>query len=312
MGGDSAMTAGLLESFLGRYPFRLDDVPAAGDPGHPRRAVRHRLGAHRRGQDAGRRVRHPPRARAGPPPRLHHAAQGALQPEVRRLRPPVGRGPGRHPHRRRQGQPARAGRRHDHRDPSQHVLHRRARGARDGRARRVPLHGRRGARDGVGGDHRQLPARRRPGRPVRHRQERGGDRGLDQRGAPAHRGDHAPAPAGAAPVPRGRPVGRGPSVGRGARRARAPARRGAGPAPGPARALVLARRGRPDRHAGRARRARLAARHLLHLQPRGLRARDGDGAGRGQAAPAAPAAARGAGGDPRGHRARTRRWPSRR
>ena len=59
-------------------------------------------------------------------PRLHHAAQGAVQSEVRRLRPAVRGGPGRHPHRRRQGQCARARRGDDHRDPPQHVLHRRA------------------------------------------------------------------------------------------------------------------------------------------------------------------------------------------
>ncbi len=110
------------------------------------------------------------RAQPRPPHRLHHAAEGALQPEVRRLRA-ASSAPSRSassPATSRSTPRAPAGG-DDHRDPAQHVLHRRARGPRDGGARRVPLHGRRGARDGVGGDHRQLPAGRRAGRAVRHR-----------------------------------------------------------------------------------------------------------------------------------------------
>ena len=57
---------------------------------------------------------------------------------------------------------------------------------------------------------------------------------------------------------------------------------------------------------------RLAARHLLHLQPRGLRARHGDGPGRGQAA-AQPGAAPAGGRDhPRGGDGDTRPSRSRR
>ena len=101
------MSDHLLESFKTRYsfpldPFQLDAIRAISDDKSV--IVSAPTGS---GQDAGGGVRHPRRPRPPAPHRLHHAAQGALQPEVRRLLPAVRRGRRRHPHRRRQGQPAR-------------------------------------------------------------------------------------------------------------------------------------------------------------------------------------------------------------
>ena len=64
---------------------------------------------------------------------------------------------------------------------------------------------------------------------VRHRRQRGGDRRLDRPRPPAHRGHHAPAPAGAAPVPRGRPLRRAARLRGRARGHGASHRRGARP-----------------------------------------------------------------------------------
>ena len=122
----------------------------------------------------------------------------------------------------------------------------------------------------------------------------GRDRRLDHARPPPHRRHHASRAAGAAAVPGGRSVGRDPRATRpcasGKVRLLGDERDGR-QRPGP---LVHAPRGRPDRDAGRAGRARLAARDLLHLQPRRLRARHGDGARRGQAAPHEGRAAAGA------------------
>ena len=161
-------------------------------------------------------------------------------------------------------------------------------------AGRVPLHGRRRAGHGLGGDHRQRAQGRGAGRAVRDRQEHRRDRRLDQPRPPPDRADHAPASQRAAPVPRGRSLRRDPRVRHRPQRQGAAARPGArgrlqrqGP-------LVHAPRRGSDRDARRAGDARLAARHLFHLQPRRLRAGDGDGPRRGQAAPASgPAAAGG-------------------
>ena len=117
------MSADLLSTFKARYAFPLDDFQLRAIRAIRRRTVGDRLRAHRRGQDPRRRVRHPRARSPRAPHRLHHAAQGAVQPEVRRLLPAVRRGSGRHPDRRRQGQPARARAGDDHRDPAQHVLH---------------------------------------------------------------------------------------------------------------------------------------------------------------------------------------------
>ena len=201
---------------------------------------------------------------------------------------------GRHPDRRRQGQPARARAGDDHRDPPEHVLHGDPGGPPPRRARRVPLHGRRGPRHGLGGDHRQRAEGRDAGGAVGHRGQRATRSPTGS--ALVHRpilADRPPAPAGAAPVPRGRPGGRDPPAGR---------RAGAA-----ARKLVGDRARGGDERRGRlyARRvavdptamleelesARLAARDLLHLQPRRVRAGDGRRPRGGPAAPRPRAAA---------------------
>ncbi len=135
----------------------------------------------------------------------------------------------------------------------------------------MPLHGRRGARHGLGGDHRQRPEGRHPGRAVRHRRQRPRDRRLDRAGAPTDPGDRPPRSPGPAPVPRGGPRRRHPPARGGAGRPRqAGGHRGRGRR-GAGAALRAARRvgHRDDRGA---RGTGVAPGHLLHLQPRRLRA----------------------------------------
>ena len=200
-------------------------LPARSHPRDRRRTVRHRVGADRGGEDARRRVRHPHGARDGQAHRVHHAAQGALEPEVQRLHSGLRRRHGRHPHGRREGEPAWPCARHDDRDPPERALRLGARRPRLHRPRRVSLHGRRGARHRLGGDHRQRADGRPPRRPVGDRGERQGDRRLDLDRAPADRADLPPAPPRAALVRRRGPRGGDPRDRRGAGRTRPSGRR---------------------------------------------------------------------------------------
>ena len=77
--------------FAAEHPFPLDDFQRAALDALDDGALRARRRAHRRGQDAGRRVRDRGRARTGRQDLLHDAAEGPLEPEVRRLRPPLRR-----------------------------------------------------------------------------------------------------------------------------------------------------------------------------------------------------------------------------
>ena len=102
---------------------------------------------------------------AGPQVLLHHADQGAVQPEVRRPGAPLRRRTRRPAHRRQQHQRRRAGGGDDHRGAAQHALRRVADAVRPRlrRAGRGALPGRPVPRRGVGGgDH--PPARVGPGR----------------------------------------------------------------------------------------------------------------------------------------------------
>ena len=109
-------------AFAAQYPFPLDDFQSHGDRRGGRRSVGAGGRPHGFGQDRRRRVRDRARARPGRQGLLHHAAEGALQPEVRR---PGGaaRGGSRRPADRRQrGQLRGARRRDDHRGAAQHAL----------------------------------------------------------------------------------------------------------------------------------------------------------------------------------------------
>ena len=247
--------------------------------------VGHRVGAdRRRARRSSPSSRSTPPSRAGAPHRLHDAAQGALQPEVRRLLPgssaptTVGILTGDvkvNPHAPVAG--------HDDRDPPQRALRQRPRRPPLRRPRRVPLHGRRGPRHRVGGDHRQRAATTwrwsALSATVANVSEIADWISIVHR---PHRADLPSAPAGAARVRHRRPGRRDPRARRrsaaGARRSSAtsPAGRttaGAGTRGGWSHPTVL------HRGAGG---AGLAAGHLLHLQPGRLRARDAGRAHRGQ------------------------------
>ena len=229
-----------------------------------------------------------PRRRQGV---LHHAAEGALQPEVRRLRRPSPRRQRRPAHRRQLHQRRGTGGGDDHRGAAQHAL----RGQlHPGRAPlrghgRGPLPAGPGARRRLGGGADQPPGVRQGGVAVGHRVQRRGvrrvardhqgpDRGGD-RGTPAR-------PAGQLLPGRRRAA---PAAGRPGQR-----RAGAQPRPGPPRRRRLERpppgwraaasRQRPaeprpraglgtDPHRGRrpAGAGAAAASHLLHLLPGRLR-----------------------------------------
>ncbi|CAM5266326.1 hypothetical protein SFIMM107S_04760 [Streptomyces griseus] len=236
---------------------------------------------------------------------LHHADQGALQPEVRRSRQAVRRGQGRSADRRQQRQLRGAGGRDDHRGPAEHAV----RGLPVALRARLCGHGR-GALPlrpfpgrGVGGSDHPPAGVGDAGLPVGDRLQRGGVRRLAGHRARRHRGDRLRAPPGAALAARdGRPQDVRPL--RGGDRPRRPGRRTprGQPGPGPPRPagepehLQPARpppgqdgaRGRPraraapaqpDLDAGPPRGHRPAgqrgpaARHHLHLQPGRLRGR---------------------------------------
>ena len=255
---------------------------------------------------------------------LHHADQGAVQPEVRRPGPPLRAGPGGPADRGQQHQRGGAGGGDDHRGAAQHAVRRLAHAVRAGLRRpgRGALPGRPVPRRGLGRGH-HPPAGVGPGgRAVRHGEQRRGVRRLAGPGTRRHHGDRGRAPAGAAVAahagrrPALRPV---PGVRAGPRRPGAagpgePGTAPAGPAgrlggaqgtgtPGPRRAAAdpVPRAAAPRGHrpAGH---GRAAARHHVHLQPGGLR-------GRGPAVPRCgrPAHLRGRGGGH--HRDRRAAYP---
>ena len=255
-------------------------MPCAGRG--PRRADRR---AHRIGQDGGRRVRRAPGPGPGPQVLLHHADQGALQPEVHQPRPairPSHRGPA---HRGQQHQWRRARGGNDHRGAAKHAVHRIASpgGPRLRRTRRGALPGRLLPRRGLGGsDHPPAGVGARGGA-VRDGEQR---RGVRRMAGPGPRRDHGHrgrAPAGAALAAR---AGREPVVRPVHRRRALPGQPRAAPG-GPAGHLdrtqgpAPARPGRPPTApvpaglpAGRDRppgRQRPAARDHVHLQPGRLR-----------------------------------------
>ena len=121
-----------------RVRVRLRRLPARGL--RPRRGRLRRAGRRpdRGRQDHRRRVRGLPRAAAGPQGVLHDADQGAVEPEVRRPRPPPRRRERRPAHRRQLDQLRGAGRRHDDRGPAEHDL----RGLAHARQPRLRRHGR--------------------------------------------------------------------------------------------------------------------------------------------------------------------------
>ena len=88
-----------------------------------RRPLGARVGPDRLGQDRRGRLRRGPGPGRGPPGLLHHAAQGAVEPEVRASWPTVyGPRAGGPADRRRLASGRRAGGRDDHRGPAQHAL----------------------------------------------------------------------------------------------------------------------------------------------------------------------------------------------
>ena len=257
-----------------RLRLRLRRLPARGLRPRRGRLRRPGRGADRGRQDDRRRVRRLPGPAAGPQVLLHHADQGAVQPEVRRPGPPARRGPGRAADRRLLDQLRGAGGGDDHRGAAQHDLRRlvdpgqpRLRG--DGRG---ALPGRPVPRRGLGGgDHRA--GRVDPGgRPVGDGEQRRGVRRVAGGGARRDGRGGLRAAAGAAVPAR---AGRDPAL-RPVRRRRADRAGGArraergqpGPAPGGPGGVRLVRDDsrRPRGAGGRGRRN-------VALRQRGVRRR---------------------------------------
>ena len=160
---------------------------------HRRRARRAGVRADGRRQDGGRRIRHRGGLRRRRQVLLHHADQGAEQPEVPRPRGRLRRGEGRPAHRRRLPQRRRRRGGHDHRGTAQHAV----RGVADAAATHPRRHGRDplprgpGARAGVGGGHPQPRRVGAAGGLVGDGVELGGVRQLAFDGARPHgRGGH--------------------------------------------------------------------------------------------------------------------------
>ena len=227
--------------------FRLRRLPGRRLPRARRGPWRAGGRADRLGQDGDRRVRRAPGAGPGAQVLLHHADQGAVQPEVRRPGAPLRQPHGGPAHRGQQHQRRRPGGGHDHRGAPQHAVHRLAGPvrARLRRPRRGALPGGQVPRRGLGrSDH--PPARiGAGGRAVRDGEQRRGVRrvaGPGPRRHGGHRGRAAAGPAVAARAgrePAVRPVHRHGARGR-------PGRRGA-PAGQPRTAP-----GRPAGHLDRA------------------------------------------------------------
>ena len=216
---------------------------------------------------------------------LHHADQGAVQPEVHRSGPAVRPRHGGPAHRGQQHQRRRAGGGYDHRGTTEHAVHRifDAGGPRLRRPRRSALPGRLLPRRGLGGSDHPPAGVGAGGGAVRDREQR---RGVRRVAGPGPRRDHrhrGRAPAGPAVAAR---AGREPTVRPVHRRRPHPGQpraapggsaghldRAQGPAPArprrPSAAPVPA--GLPARRDLPAGRQRAAARDHLHLQPGRLR-----------------------------------------
>ena len=217
---------------------------------------------------------------------LHHADQGAVQPEVHRPGPPLRQPHGGPAHRGQQHQRRRAGGGDDHRGAAQHAVHRVGGAVRPRlrRARRGALPGGQLPRRGLGGsDH--PPARvGAGGGAVRDGEQRRGVRRMAGSGPRRHGGHRGRAPAGAAVAAR---AGREPAVRPVHRQGRAPrvnpellrvaqrdtwierkAPRPARPRRPPAAPVPAGLPARRDLAAGR---RRAAARDHVHLQPGRLR-----------------------------------------
>ena len=177
--------------------------------GHGRRRAGRR--AHRIRQDRGRRVRRAPGACSGPQVLLHHADQGAVQPEVHRSGPTVRPRHGGPAHRGQQHQRRGAGGGYDHRGAAEHAVHRIVDAGGPGlrRPRRGALPGRLLPRRGLGrSDH--PPARvGAGGGAVRDGEQRRGVRRVAGPGTRRDHGHRGRAPAGAAVAAR---AGREPAV----------------------------------------------------------------------------------------------------
>ena len=114
----------LREKFLAAYPFELDAFQLEAMDALDARPQRGRGRPDRLGQDRRGRVRRRPGPRRGGQGVLHHAPQGPVQPEVRRLHAPLRQRKGRAAHGGQLHQRRRPHRRHDHRGPAQHDLRR--------------------------------------------------------------------------------------------------------------------------------------------------------------------------------------------
>ena len=174
----------MLAGFADGYGFAFDDYQRRGLRPRRGRIRRPGRGPDRGRQDDRRRVRGLPGPAAGSQVLLHHPDQGAVEPEVRRPRPPARPGPGRPADRRHLDQLRGAGGGDDHRGAAEHDL--RALGD-PGRPRlrgdgRGALPGRPVPRRGLGrGDHRA--GRVDPGdRPVGDGEQRRGVRRMAVRG----------------------------------------------------------------------------------------------------------------------------------
>ena len=307
-------------SFRELYDFDFDPFQVAACAALTERGRGPRRGPHRLWQDRRGRVRRPPRADAGQEVLLHHADQGAVQPEVQRPRAALRQRHGRPAHRRQRHQRRRPGRRDDHRGPAEHALRGlaraegpRLRGARRGALPRRPVAGRRLGR----GDH--------PPRRSRSASSPCPRRSATPRSSATGSPRYAAAPRSSSTSTARYRCGSTCSPGRRlydlftdddhrevnpelVRLAHREAIRAAAQQAGPRRAPAAAQRGAvpPGDHRP-ARRRGPAARDHVHLQPGGLRRRRPAVPGRG----AAPDHA-GRGADHRGHRVTAdRRHPRR-
>ena len=158
----------------GRPAVRARRLPARGDPRPGRGPLGPRVRPDRLGQDAGGRVRRAPGPVRAGQGLLHHAAQGALEPEVRRAGRLLRRGARRAADGRHHAAPPGARRRHDDRGAAQHAAGRLRppRGPAHGRARRGPLHSGPLPGRGVGRGPRPVAPRSPLRLPVGHGQQR--------------------------------------------------------------------------------------------------------------------------------------------
>ena len=197
-GGVTELTE--LPRFTAELPFRARRLPDAGLRRTRTGSRRAGLRANRRRQDGGRRVRRAPGAGGRRKVLLHHADQGAEQPEAHRSDGALRPRPDRAADRRRVAQRRCAGGGHDHRGAAQHALRGFGCAARtfacgDGRG---AFPGRPDAGCGVGGGDPASARRGATGQPVGDGEQRRGVRRLDPDRARRHDGGGRRAPAGAA------------------------------------------------------------------------------------------------------------------